>query len=140
MMGLDQLFPGQVVDVLCQPLAEAAAVDEHDGALMLVDLLEEAGVDGGPDPVLALGGVFLRGQALRGAHVGCVGLRCREGDGQDRTGHVLHRDLDGQVQIRRGGRVDDPHGPVAPEEAADLIQGICGGGEADPLGLFVGDP
>ena len=120
----DELLAGKLVEALGEALRQAAAVDEHDGAAVLPDQLQDPGMDRGPDagPQLAAehraAGLLLRGESLAEA------------------GHVLDRDDDLELERLAGAGVDD--GDLAPvagaaEETGDGLERTLGGAEADAL-------
>src|SRR4030081_2578205 len=51
MVGAHELLTGELVDAGGDALGEPARVDEDDGGAMLLDELQQAGIDRGPDAV-----------------------------------------------------------------------------------------
>ena len=98
MVGAGDLLAGEFVDGACEALGDAAGVDEKDGASVLVDDFEQAGVDALPDAG-ALG-------ALAGWAAGSV-LDFAE------AGHVFDGDLDGEFEGFACAGVDDGDGTKA---------------------------
>ena len=116
------LLAGQLVEAQGEALGAAAAVDEDDRRAVRAHLLEQLGVDRGPDRL-----------ARRLAAGGEVEVGARRLVGLD---HRLDRHVDLEVQRLADARVDDPHGaPRADHEAPDLLQRVLRGAEADALGL-----
>ncbi len=122
-VGAHQPFARQIVDPLRQPFAQAPAVREHDGAAVGADQLDQARVDGRPDP-------------RRPAAMPLLVLD--DPFAADRL-HLFDGDLDRQVQPRRLRRVDQRDRPVAPQEPANLVQRALRGGQANPLRIDGGD-
>ena len=123
-VGPDELLPGELVEALRQPFAQATAVGEHDGAAMALDQIEDRRVDGRPD---ARAQVRADGRAA-GLLIG----RQELAEGR----HVVdrHDDLEFEWFARAG--VDDSHVPTradAAEEAGDPVEGPLGRAQADPL-------
>ncbi len=113
----DQPFCRQFVDPLRQPLAEAPAVGEHDRAAVGADQLDQARVDGGPDPGRPALMAFLVFDDPLAA---------------DRL-HFFDRDLDGQLQPGRLGGVDQRDRSIAAQETANLVQRTLRGRQPDAL-------
>ena len=115
---------GELVQAQGEALGGAAVVDEDDGGAVGPDLLEELGVDRGPDRL-----------ARR--------LPARERVELDagllRFDHRLHGDVDLQVERLARARVDDRAGPLGPdEEAPDLLERVLRGRQPDPLHVALG--
>ena len=132
-MGADELLAGQLVQSLCQPLREAAAVREDDRAVVAADQVEEPGMDRRPDAR---------------AHVavghGTAGLLVGRQDLAE-AGHVLDRDFDGQLERLATSRVDDAHRPrpvlaESAEEPRDFLQRTLRRREPDALERRVSQP
>ena len=79
-----------------EPLGNPPAVDEDERGAVLAHQVHEPWVDGGPDRA--------PDRPLRGGPRGKL-------DGLADARHVLHRDLDAQLQGPAGARVHDGHGP-----------------------------
>ena len=124
MVGLRNFAAGQIVELLGEPLDEAAAVAEHDGRSVGLDQLEQPGIHERPDrPGGWLVGIINRSREIR-------------------TGHILqgHYHLDIELLLPRC--VDDRHrtgvptvveGAAAPEEPSDFRQRPLRGRQPDPL-------
>ncbi len=117
---------GEVVEPQREPFGAAASVDEQDRRAVLLDQLQQLGVDRGPDrPSRRLGAADQRVD-LGGGRV--VWLD-----------HRLDRDLDLEVERLADAGVDDPAGAGgADHEPRDLFERVLGGAEADPLHVAVG--
>ena len=99
----DFLFCG-LVQPHREPLGEPAVVDEDDRRAMLLDELEDGGIDRRPD---------------RPAFTGLT--------------HVVERDDDLEVEVLARSGIDELDRTVARDEAADLLERTLRRREADPL-------
>ena len=110
----------QLVEPQREPLGAAAAVDEDQRAAVLFDELEQLRVDRRPD------------RLARRLHAGAlerVELDVRVGLDHRLDGHV-----DLEVERLAHAGVDDRAGALrADQEAADLLERVLGGAQADPL-------
>ena len=125
-------FEVQLVEPGGQPLGQAPGVHEDDGGAVLLDQLQQAGVQRRPD---------------RAAHraAGC-GAADRLVDDLAQRAHVLDRHDDLDVEGLAHPGVDDgdrtrlPRGAVvAGEEPGDLVERALGGRQPDALDGRVGD-
>jgi hypothetical protein len=123
-VGAHEVLAGQLVQTLGESLGEAAAVREDDRRAVLLDQLEDPGVDGRPDAGPGLG--------VRGRAAGLLVEREDLAGG----GHVLDRNDDLQLERLAGAGVDDRHVAArsdAAEEPCDRLERALGGGQADAL-------
>ena len=119
-MGFDQVFFGELVEARGQPFRQPPGVDEHDGAAVALDQLQEPRVDGRPDR--------LSGQDLVGHHLGRVSLQ---------VAHVLDGHFDRDLQRLAAAGVDDGDlARGAGQELAHLFQRALGRAKADALRIF----
>ncbi len=123
-VGAHELLAGELVEALGEPLREAAAVGEHDGAAMLADQLQDPRVDRGPDagPQLA-------------ADDGPAGLLVHRQD-LAQARHVLDRHDDLELERLARAGVDDRDLAALADPAevpGDRLERPLGGAEADPL-------
>ena len=123
-VGADQLLAGELVEALGEPLREAAAVREDDGAAVLADELEDPRVDRGPDagPELA-------------AEDRTPGLLVHRQDLAEPR-HVLDRDDDLELERLARAGIDDADLAAladATEVPRDGLERPLRGAEADPL-------
>ena len=126
-VGPHQVFAGQLVEALGDALAEQAAVGEDDGAGVLLDQLQEPGVDGRPDArALLRGGLLQWDRAAPGPPGGLLG---------GGPGHVRHWHHDLQVHLWRVGPVHDRDLPAAAQEGRHLLQRPLGRRQPDALGI-----
>ncbi len=127
-VGLGPIPRRPAVDFGGESLRQAAAVDEEQGRAIVEHQAQQLGVDGRPDRT-ARSVVGVRG-------------RLAGDDGLLRTGHVLNRndDLDVEVLLPRG--IDDGHRTRRPavvgrltatEELGDCLERVLGGRETDAL-------
>ena len=93
----DERFAGQLVQRAGKPLGDAAAVDEDQRGSMRADQLEQARVDCRPD---------------RRTHRALRRRTARELHRAGQPRHVLHWNLDTEVQCLLGARIHDCHGTV----------------------------
>ena len=123
-VGPDELLAGELVEALGQALGEAAAVGEHDGAVVRPDQLQDPGVDRGPDA---------------GPHLAAQDRAARllvHGQDLAQAGHVLDGDDDLELEGLAGAGVDDGDLAAlarAAEVAGDGLERSLGGGQADAL-------
>ncbi len=123
-MGAYQLFSGQLVEALGEPLRQAPAVDEDDGAAVGPDQLQDPGVDGRPDARLHLAADD--GSARP--------LVLRQHLAQAR--HVLHGYHDLELQGLAGAGIDDDDVASrsrAAQEPGNGLERSLRGREADAL-------
>ena len=120
------LFLGQLVQPHRQALGEAPVVDEDDRRAVLLDELEDRGIDRGPDRA---GGRFVP----RGHHDVVVHDRLGELVRRAQLAQVLDRDDDLEIELLARAGVDEPDRTVAGDEAADLLERALRRREADPL-------
>ena len=126
--ALGQVGVGELVEAQRQPLGAAARVDEDDRRAVLLDELEDLGVDRRPDRAPR------RLVARPGQRVERI-----DGAGPDvllRLDHRLDRHVDLQVERLAHAGVDDrARPPRADHEAADLLERVLRRRQADPLRL-----
>ncbi len=119
-VGARELFLGQLVEPERQPLGEPAVVDEDDRRPVLLDELEDLGVDRRPDRRRS------RPLAAGAEDVGDLGVHAG-------LAHVLERHDDLQVELLRAAGVDELDRPAAGHELPDLLERPLGRREPDPL-------
>ena len=100
----------QLVQAQREPLGQAAVVDEDDRRAVLLDELQDLGVDRRPDRVRLA-----------------------------RLAHVLERDDDFQVELLRAPCVHQLDRPPAGDEPPDLLHRPLRGRQADPLDRLLGE-
>ena len=114
-MGADDVLAGELVELQRQPLRQPAAVDEHDGASVRADQLQDARVD-------------LRARCeLRCVHRSgrSTGLLLERKHLADR-GHVLDRHDDLQIERLANTGVHDPApAAAAPASVAAVRARLC---------------
>ncbi len=124
MVSADELLAGELIEALRQPLREAAAVREHDRAVVGSDQLEQARVDRRPDAV---------------THVPATGVAARlllRREDLAEPAHVLHRHDHAKLERLPATGIDDRDvaaGPVAAEKAGDRLERPLRRREANPL-------
>ena len=122
----DGLVVGQFVQALGDSFGCAAVVDEDEGRGVLAHQLEDLRVDRRPDRALV----------HRTIEVGVDLVRLLERS--PRVGHVLHRDVDLQVELLADAGVDHLALPLrADEELRDPLERALRGREPDPLRVGV---
>ncbi len=127
-VSLRVLARGKLVQPQRDALGRAAVVDEHDRRVVLLYQPEQLGVDRRPD------------RSPRGLAAG-DGLQWVLRRTGIRFGHRLDRDLDPQVELLFGTRVNDRDIAMRADEVApDLLERILGRGEPDPLDPRRGAP
>jgi hypothetical protein len=125
-VGPRDLALGQLVQPCREPLGETAVVDEHDRRAVLLDELEQRGVDRRPDRA--------GGRLVTGGHLDAVRHdRLHERGGRPELAHVLERDDHLEVELLARAGVDELDRAPAGDEAADLLQRALGGRQADTL-------
>src|SRR5216117_3805716 len=112
-MGTRDVLLSELVEAESKAFGEATVVDEEDRRAVLVDELQDLGIDGGPDRALR----SLGAGALVGAQLA----------------HVLHGDDDLEVELFRNAGVHELDLARAGHEAADLLQGTLRRREPDAL-------
>ncbi len=107
---------GQLVQAEREPLRKPAVVDKQDRGAMLLDELEDAGIDGRPDRIPRLAVV-------------APGLA-----------HVLDGDHHLEVELLGPAGVDDLNRPPARHESGDLLEWALGRGQANTLDRLADEP
>jgi hypothetical protein len=128
MMGAHQLLSRQVVQGRGQPLGQPPAVHEDERRAMGPDELQQPRMDRGPDRAASDRPRHPLDNLARGKRLA-------------QPGHVLHRDLDLEIERLALPRIHDGDRPgtprprpfAAPEVARDLLEGTLRGGEPHPL-------
>ena len=129
MVGPDQLFSGQLVELVGQPFGQPPRVAEHDRGVVLADQLQDLGVDRRPDAVTGL--------RASGRAGGTVAGRQQLVE----PGHLLDGDADAELQgLARAGihdldvaRLPCPARPDAAQETGDRLDRPLRGRETDLL-------
>ena len=124
-VGAGDRLLGQLVEAQREPLGAAAAVDEDQRAAVLLDEVEQLGVDRGPD------------RLARALHAGALeGVEVDVGVGLD---HRLDGHVDLEVERLAHAGVDDRARALrADQEAADLLERVLRGAQPDPLDVTAG--
>ena len=139
-MRAHEVLTCRLVQPVCEPLAQAAAVHEHDRRAMCADHLDQARIHGRPDAVLTRRFIVVGEHKRPGArligrqHLVTARLRL-----DYRTRHVIDRDDDLKVERGRSVRVDDADRTITAKEPRDFRRGPCRGGQTDPLRVFVSE-
>ena len=126
MMRTHQLLSCLLVQALSEPLAEAATVHKDERRVMRPDQLEEPGIHGRPDAVLAVGLGFFGEHERARRTIGCKRRVAAVLRFDDWAGHVLHRDNHLQIEIGRNMRIHNGHRTIAAQEAGDFLGGARG--------------